>query len=1845
LASVSLNQSFGVLGLFSTGVLWYNLVMKNKYKNRSFRVVATCVVLAVLGMATAYAFSWSTESVTGATFSESLDVVVQSATQQDVSYVNASADAYYAEQVSGVWTKYAIEAGTLPDGDVAARFQGSSITIDTGDVPVVTFTSNANDDLWIARDDGTLSNAGDSSSWTYDKLYDTASASPSMGINSASVIGVAFTSGSDLYYAYEGGSTCALAGWTCEQVEDSANASAPRLYFNGATPIIAFTTTTTIEVAVRDGGGSGNCTHSNQWNCYVVDAAVNTSTGRPVGVSMNASSQIILSYIDNDGTTLMYAVNDGGDATCTHASWSCSTVSSATNFGYPVDLEWDATGDVPFVMANDDTNGDLEIFYNDGTWQNNSLSSFGFNDYAAMDISGNYVGVVQYTSASGGILGYHDTTTSYTATPLLQNLSAVQKTDGSGAVDISVEVDDNDDDEVRLKLEYKAGSDCSSGTSDPTLDEAEGVTATEGTPDVENDNEYQVGTASGIPNVAWNTVEFDWLSATDVATANETYCIKVTPFDANDGAGTAATTTLTLDNVVPTDPGSFSITSSTETTASLEWTVSTDTNFDHYELWYSADEALVNSRTNTLTFTETSIDATVSDPESVFSYDVNGDGYTDVLVAAQSDNALYYYENNGTGSFTRSTIDGSYSGASNVFALDIDLDGDIDVLATASWGDEVTWYENNGSESFTENTIATGVDYAYNVDAADLDEDGDIDIVAGGIQDTTLTWWENDGSQSFSANTLDTDYVDGVRDVDIADIDSDGDNDIFVIGEDSRRFVWYDNDGAGSFTETTISTDYYRHLHIYAIDLDDDTDMDVVTSDAGAGVLSWWENDGSETFTRSVAVSSVTSTRGSKAVDLNGDGYIDVLVTGAGKIMAGLNDGSETFSASTVDAAFTANDNDILDSGDFDMDGDIDIVAVGSDGTVKWYDNDGYAVEIDDGDESTLANIATTTITISNLVRGVTYYFERWAVDTYGNESTAVPAATSYSTGAAVPGTPELSGATAGEVTMDFSPSGNAPSTVYAIYETSTEFFVQADGTLGAGEVLQTYVVWDTPTVTGLTPNTEYTFKVKAKDGNGTETAYGSTAAKITLANSPGAATATVSSTSISVSWGANSNPAGTEYLVTGSNGASSGWITTTSWTDASTRAASSASYTVQSRNGDSTTVATTVTSNSATVPDGVGSGAAARAASTSATAATAAEATAEAATAAETAAAEAAEATVSEIAATEAVATAAAEAATAAETAATEVTAEAATAAAAQEAAARVVTPVASVPEPAEVTSTTEVATDSATTDSSEVSATDLAASTTDAQAALAKIKNVLSEGEQEKSPVRELLQNALNKEKTDTVNTNVFDENPAVEDYVEDSTEDSSEDSALRDEGWDEESSDNESDWASDLADVVADIERLVVESSSDDVEFQEESRQVFESIKENINPDADSDRDGISNAVEVSQGSNPYSADSDGDGVHDGVEARQGSSSTDSSSGGDIIAKSHVDKNADTDRDGISDVAEASLGLDVNNDDADDDGVKDSVELVFGGGDFDRAESEVSTKVSIVNLNNPVVSSGGFVVPGMTSLPNTRGRVRAKNLDGKVIAEVEFVTDAEGKFVAPFAGGDFDSDEVLILSIQLVQGETAIGGDEVAIGGSRGGSQPSGGDEVAIGGSWGGYDPSSTVKSKSMIAKVSKQEIKPPKVKSSGAGVELIAKADLDQETLDDIKEGFDVLPDMWYKVLIKEHIHGYIDGTSHESAFVESKKQIVEDYNNNNVLIAGVAPPNTAIYFTFESLITTSVVISDSDGKYELPAPEGLEKGVHAYTGFYVDYKNNAVSSIVEGLLRFDEIEDLLGFNRG
>jgi len=123
-----------------------------------------------------------------------------------------------------------------------------------------------------------------------------------------------------------------------------------------------------------------------------------------------------------------------------------------------------------------------------------------------------------------------DTNTNWSfSLPVVSGITAVQRTDGTGIVDISVDVTDSDSGGVvELKVQY--GPD-DPGVSDPTLDTSN-VTAQDGAvPNVDNTPEYQVGSVTKIATaIANNTITFDWLSQTDEPTLSDTsYFITITP--------------------------------------------------------------------------------------------------------------------------------------------------------------------------------------------------------------------------------------------------------------------------------------------------------------------------------------------------------------------------------------------------------------------------------------------------------------------------------------------------------------------------------------------------------------------------------------------------------------------------------------------------------------------------------------------------------------------------------------------------------------------------------------------------------------------------------------------------------------------------------------------------------------------------------------------------------------------------------------------------------------------------------------------------------------------------------------------------------------------------------------------------------------------------------------------------------------------------------------------------------------------------------------------------------------------------------------------------------------------
>ena len=112
----------------------------------------------------------------------------------------------------------------------------------------------------------------------------------------------------------------------------------------------------------------------------------------------------------------------------------------------------------------------------------------------------------------------------------------------------------------------------------------------------------------------------------------------------------------------------------------------------------------------------------------------------------------------------------------------------------------------------------------------------------------------------------------------------------------------------------------------------------------------------------------------------------------------------------------------------------------------------------------------------------------------YGNRE-------SFWTLANVPAAPTVDGAIATSLDVTVNENSNPASTEFCIYETSNAKFVQANGTLNTSEVWQTAVAWGTITLNGLSTGVTYTFKVKARNGDNVETAYGSEASATTCQN------------------------------------------------------------------------------------------------------------------------------------------------------------------------------------------------------------------------------------------------------------------------------------------------------------------------------------------------------------------------------------------------------------------------------------------------------------------------------------------------------------------------------------------------------------------------------------------------------------------------------------------------------------------------------------------------------------------------------------------------------------------------
>jgi hypothetical protein len=191
-------------------------------------------------------------------------------------------------------------------------------------------------------------------------------------------------------------------------------------------------------------------------------------------------------------------------------------------------------------------------------------------------------------------------------TPTGSISSAIQKTNGSGYVDVSISVDDEDDHDLRAKIEYETDTDaaCNGPWTKATLlgPTTASFNDSGGVPNINNADDYQIGTNATTNIVTYlgpNTVTFDWDTKTDIPAANSSRCLRVISNDFQSDQATPGTIVLTVDNISPTGLGSFVSFGAGSTTEHLNWSPASDTNFSHYEIWHSTNQTDVENRTGT----------------------------------------------------------------------------------------------------------------------------------------------------------------------------------------------------------------------------------------------------------------------------------------------------------------------------------------------------------------------------------------------------------------------------------------------------------------------------------------------------------------------------------------------------------------------------------------------------------------------------------------------------------------------------------------------------------------------------------------------------------------------------------------------------------------------------------------------------------------------------------------------------------------------------------------------------------------------------------------------------------------------------------------------------------------------------------------------------------------------------------------------------------------------------------------------------------------------------------------------------------------------------------------------
>jgi hypothetical protein len=270
---------------------------------------------------------------------------------------------------------------------------------------------------------------------------------------------------------------------------------------------------------------------------------------------------------------------------------------------------------------------------------------------------------------------------------------------------------------------------------------------------------------------------------------------------------------------------------------------------------------------------------------SVVAMDVNGDHKPDV--ACLMNNSVTVFTNNGAGILgSNSSISvglvGNEVGPQSLATADVNGDGYSDLLLAPGSGTfTASIYTNNRSGKFGSYTNLTLASAAQSVAVGGLAWNGSTDVVCGGglnLDPSLVEVFVNNGKGVLTSNFI---FNSGENAMCVvpADFNSDGKTDLACYDIVTRTVEVFTNLGNATFFQYSNSVPaFFTNLSwIAAADLNQDKKVDLISADSVANTLTVFTNNGSGVFGSHDTVNVGQRPVFIVAADINGDGKPDLI--------------------------------------------------------------------------------------------------------------------------------------------------------------------------------------------------------------------------------------------------------------------------------------------------------------------------------------------------------------------------------------------------------------------------------------------------------------------------------------------------------------------------------------------------------------------------------------------------------------------------------------------------------------------------------------------------------------------------------------------------------------------------------------------------------------------------------------------------------------------------------------------------------------------------------------------------------------------------------------------------------